>query len=224
MTKISPETLSFLSDLKLNNNRDWFNDNKPRYEIAKTEFEGFVDSLIRAIAEFDSAIGHHTAKECIFRIYRDVRFSHDKSPYKTHFGAFISAFKAKSEIHSFAGYYVHIEPSGGSFLAGGAYVPQGPWLKSIREEINYNGDELISIVNNAPFKEYFGAIEGEKLKTTPKDYPADHPHIELLKHKSFLADHKLTDKMVLSGTFLKHATAVFNALYPLNRFLNMARD
>ena len=119
MQTIAKSTLQFLTDLKANNNRDWFQANKPVYQEALENFTQFIDALIAEIVKFDPSIGHHTAKQCIFRIYRDVRFSKDKSPYKTHFGAHITSAAKKSEIHSRAGYYIHIGP-GEAMLAGGA--------------------------------------------------------------------------------------------------------
>ncbi len=223
MTSISKDTMQFLSDLKQNNDRDWFQENKSRYEIARKEFESFINALIAEIVKFDSSIGHHTAKECVFRIYRDIRFSKDKSPYKTHFGAHITSALKRSDIHSRAGYYIHISP-GDSMLAGGAYLPQGQWLKAIRQEISYNARELKEILNNADFKKYFGDISGEKLKRAPKGYEPDHPDIELLKHKSFLATHICSDAKVTSSDFLDHAGNVFRALYPFDQFLNRATD
>lgn len=223
MTTISKNTLEFLTDLKANNDRDWFLANKSRYEIVKKEFEHFIDALILEIAKFDPSIAHHRAKDCIFRIYRDVRFSKDKSPYKTHFGAYVSGATKRSEIHTKAGYYIHIEP-GASMLAGGAYLPQGPWLKAIRQEIAFNGDELRTILNHKDYKKYFNVMEGEQLKKTPKDYDADHPEIELLKYKSFLATSLCTDVQVTSNDFLNHATEVFMAMHPFNLFLNRAMD
>ena len=223
MTTISKNTFHFLKDLKENNNRDWFLENKPRFEEAKKEFEVFIDALIVEVSKFDGSIGHHTAKECIFRIYRDVRFSKDKSPYKTHFGAHITSAAKKSEIHSRAGYYIHIGP-GESMLAGGAYLPQGDWLKAIRQEISYNADDLKKILNEEKFKTYFTEMEGEKLKRAPKGYEPDHPEIELLKYKSFLATNKVSDKEVISNDFLKHGANVFKALHPFDQFLNQAND
>ncbi len=220
---ISQNTLNFLSELKENNNKEWFTANKPRYEIARKEFEQFVDALIARIATFDHAIAHFTAKECVFRIYRDVRFSADKSPYKAHFGAHVTSAPKKSEIHTRAGYYIHLEP-GASMLAGGAYVTESVWLKAIRQEITYNLEELKGILGNKEFKQYFGEIEGEKLKRNSAGYPADHPAIELLKQKSFLATHKPSDAQILSGDFLAHSAKVFKALSPLDQFLNRARD
>ena len=221
MQNISRHTLKFLKDLKQNNNRDWFQANKPRFETAKKEFEAFIDNLLSEIAKFDPSIGHHTAKDCVFRIYRDVRFSKDKSPYKTHFGAHITAAAKKSEIHSRAGYYIHIGP-GESMLAGGAYLPQGPWLKGIRNEIAQNASALKKILNSKSFQDYFGTMEGEQLKTAPRDYPKDHPEIELLKYKSFLASHPCKDSVVTSTDFVKHAGKTFRALYPFDQFLNDA--
>ncbi|MGI9550150.1 MAG: DUF2461 domain-containing protein [Aurantibacter sp.] len=221
MKNISKNTLKFLKDLKANNNRDWFMANKPRYETAKKEFEEFMDNLLMEIAKFDPSIGHHKGKDTIFRIYRDVRFSKDKSPYKTHMGAHVTSAAKKSEIHSRAGYYIHIGP-GESMLAGGAYMPQGSWLKGIRNEIAHNAKAFKKILNSKSFKEYFGEFEGEQLKTAPRDFPKDHPEIELLRYKSFLATHKCKDADVTSPDFLKHAGKTFKALYPFDQFLNEA--
>ena len=223
MSTISQTTFQFLTDLKKNNNRDWFQANKPRYEAAKKEFEVFIDALLGQIEQFDPSIAHHKAKDCIFRIYRDVRFSKDKSPYKTHMGAHITAAAKRSEIHSRAGYYIHIEPDG-TMLAGGAYMPTGPWLKAIRQEIVYETADFKKILNSKSFKQYFGEMEGEKLKTAPRDYPKDHSEIELLRHKSFLATHRCSDEEATSEGFLKHCGKVFKALYPFDQFLNRAMD
>jgi uncharacterized protein (TIGR02453 family) len=223
MTQLTKSTFNFLNELKKNNNRDWFQANKPRYEEVKKEFVAFVDALILEIAKFDPSIAHHEAKNCVFRIYRDVRFSKDKSPYKSHLGAHISAAAKRSEIHSRAGYYIHIEP-GGSMLAGGAYMPHGPWLKAIRQEIAYHADELRQIIGSADFVKHFGELEGEKLKKAPKGYDPDHSEIELLKYKSFLATKKCTDSEVTSDGFITLAGHVFKALYPLDTFLNRATD
>ncbi len=223
MDNISKNIFNFLQDLKQNNNRDWFLANKPRFDEIKSEFEAFIDSLISSISKFDNSISHHSAKNCIFRIYRDVRFSKDKSPYKTHLGAHISAAAKKSDIHSKAGYYIHIEPEG-SMLAGGAYLPQGPWIKAIRQEIHYNASDLKKILNNEKFKKYFGELEGEKLKRAPKGYEPDHPEIELLRFKSFLAVNKCADKIVMGNKFLGHCSDVFKTLHPFDQFLNRSMD
>lgn len=223
MSKISASTMQFLADLKAHNDREWFVANKPRYEAAHNEFLQFTDALIGEIGQFDPGIRHFTAKDCVFRIYRDVRFSKDKSPYKTHFGAHVTSAPKKSEIHSRAGYYLHLEP-GATMLAGGAYLPENKWLKAIRQEIAYNTATFQNILNDKDFQKYFGEIEGEKLKKAPGEYPADHPAIDLLKHKSFLATHKCADEQVLSDDFLKHCGNVFRTLHPFDAFLNRAMD
>jgi len=218
---IEKSTLDFLKDLSANNNRDWFKSNKARHDEAKANVEAFIDELIAKISKFDPSISHHTGKSAMFRIYRDVRFSKDKSPYKTHFGAHITGAAKKSEIHSRAGYYIHISPES-TMLAGGAYMPQGPWLKGIRANIADDPTAFKKIVNKASFKKYFGTFEGEQLKTAPKGYPKDHPEIELLRYKSFLATHDCPDEEVLSKDFASHAATVFKALYPFDEYLNRA--
>jgi uncharacterized protein (TIGR02453 family) len=137
-------------------------------------------------------------------------------------GAHLIAGGRKSE-HSRAGYYIHLEP-GKTILAGGAYLPPGPWVKNIRQEINYHAADLKKILGSKSFKEYFGEMQGEKLKTAPRDFPKDHPEIELLKHKSFLAVNNVEDKMATSNDFLEHCSKVFKALYPFDEFLNRASD
>ena len=215
------QLFKFLNDLSNNNNREWFTKNKDRYETARNEFIVFLDELIAEISGFDSSLINITGKNCAFRIYRDVRFSHDKSPYKTHFGAMIMPSKSKTEIHSTAGYYVHLEP-GKSMLAGGAYMPPGEWLKSIRKEIAFNSVEFRQIVENKNFKKYFGTVEGEKLQRPPAGFDTNHPEIDLLKHKSFLAVHYLSDKDIIIKGNVKYFSEVFKAMQPFNKFLNEA--
>ena len=219
MIAIAKETMQFLQDLRENNNREWFQENKARYETAKANFEEFVDGLLKEMAVFDPTIEHLKAKDCIFRIYRDVRFGKDKSPYKTHFGAHISAATKKSEIHQRSGYYLHISPNE-SILGGGAYLPESDWLKKIRQEIDYNGQKLVSIINDKEFVNVFGRLEGEALKRPPKGYDESHEFIDLLKQKSFLARKELSMAEVTTKDFLHQATKVFKTLKPLGDFLN----
>jgi len=218
MEKINEATLDFLKQLSRNNNKEWFDKHRPEYLTAKANFEAFIQSLIQEITEFDPIIKGIEAKNCIFRINRDVRFSNDKSPYKTNMGAFIVK-GGKKNGDKYAGYYFHIEP-GKAMLAGGAYVPPAPWLTAIREKIDDDPEKLIEIINNPQFKKYFGQIEGEKLKKAPKGYPPDHKYIELLKYKSYLAMQEVIDKQILSSDYLKHSVSVFKAMKPLNDFLN----
>jgi uncharacterized protein (TIGR02453 family) len=217
---LSKSTLSFLSNLKKNNNRDWFNANKPKYELAKKEFEDFIEKAIREISRFDKTITGVKAKECVFRIYRDVRFSHDKSPYKNHFGAFITG---RGKNSNGPGYYIHIEP-GNCFLAGGVYQPEGSQLELIRKEIDFSLKYFKKILGHKDFIKYFGELADEgKLKTAPKGYPKDHPAIELLKHKSYIVAHKVSDKQITED-FFPYAMTIFRAMSPLNKFLNTALD
>lgn len=214
---IAKETFKFLKDLARNNNRDWFNDHKPVYQAAHADFVEFIAELIGRIASFDPEITMLDPKKCVFRIYRDVRFSKDKSPYKTNFGAHMVATNERP--HDRAGYYIHLEP-GQSFLAGGAYVPPSPWLNAIRASIDRDGDAFKAILKKASFKKYFGEMEGEKLKTVPRGYDPEHPHIELLRHKSFLATHYLKDGQLQEKEAARYVTQVFKALKPFDDFLN----
>lgn len=219
---ISTKTLSFLKDLKKHNDRDWFNKNKFRYEGAHAEFKVFVGALIRKIARFDKSVVNLEPKYCVFRIYRDVRFSKDKSPYKTHFGAHIVAGGKKGDAMR-AGYYMYISP-GECFLAGGAHMPPSEWINAIRKEIHYNAKELKKILNAKEFKKYFGKISGEKLSSVPRGYEKTHPDIELLKYKSLLAVHALKESQVASKQFLSHCAKVFKAMHPFNKYLNQSLD
>ncbi len=212
---------SFLKNLAKNNNRDWFNENKKTYQEAHAEFAETIEGIIASIAKFDASVSNLTAKDCMLRIYRDIRFSKDKTPYQTYFGAHIIEGGRKSE-HAKAGYYLRIEP-GKSFLAGGAHLPPSDWINAIRQEIDYNANDFLKIIGSKEFQTYFGNLRGEQLKTTPKGYPKDHPHIDLLRHKSFLAVHDLDDKMLLNEKFVDHTGKVFKALQPFSAFLNRGR-
>jgi uncharacterized protein (TIGR02453 family) len=219
MSTINKSTLDFLTELKCNNDRDWFNANRPKYLEAKENFEALVQEIIDRIVLFEPIMKGLEAKSCIYRINRDIRFSNDKSPYKSHFGAFIVRGGRKNGDR-FAGYYFHIEP-GASILAGGAYMPPMPWLTAIREKINDYPEEFIKITKSKDFIKYFGKLDGDKLKTAPKGYPSDHPHIELLKYKSFLVVNNASDKLVLSNEYQDHVISVFKAMKPLNDYLNI---
>ena len=214
-------TIEFLKKLKKNNNRDWFNQNKDLYNKAKEDFISFVQTLIDQIAAFDKSLKGVEAKNCIFRIYRDVRFSKDKTPYKPNFGASMAQGGRKSMN---SGYYIHLEPVS-SFLAGGVYMPPTPQLNAIRQEIDYNIDEFKTIINNKKFKKYFEELSDmHKLKMAPKGYPKDHPEIELLKFKSYIVAHNLEEKEMISEHFLKYCSTVFNTMTPLNKFLDRCLD
>jgi len=212
--------IDFLYLLKENNNRDWFQANKKLYEEARSDFEQFVESLIPVVQSFEPRITNLAVKETMFRIYRDVRFSKDKTPYKTYFGSYIAPGGRKS---IYSGYYMHIEP-GNCFLAGGAYRPQSEYLKNIRSEIYYNLKEFEEILNDATFKKTFGQIVGEKLKRPPKGFPAEFEGVELLKLKDFTVFHQLDEQQLLSKDFGNAAVNIFKNMKPLNDFINRALD
>lgn len=212
------KALTFLSQLKKNNHKEWFEKNKNSYLEIKDEFNGLIEKYIKEISKFDLSVKALEPKHCVFRIYKDVRFSKDKTPYKTHVGAYIADGGRKSE---YAGYYIHIEP-GHSLIAGGIWMPEPEILAAIRQEIDYNSKSFRKIVESATFKKYFKEIEGEKLIRNPKDYSADNPNIEFLKLKSFNAVYNISDKEITSPDFFKNSIATYKAMKPLNDFLNVA--
>lgn len=213
-------TLKFLADLSRHNDRDWFEKNKGRYLEAKDEFEDFITALLNEVLKFDSSLSGLNPKKIAFRIYRDVRFSKDKRPYKTNMGA---AFSPAGKGMGTPGYYLHIEPGNKSFVAGGLFMPEPAKLAKVRQEIDYNGDELAGIFNDKKFKKSFKKFwDEDKLKRAPKGFEEDHKYIEWLKLKSFITTHEFKDTEVKSPRFLKTVTESFRTLKPLNSFLNAA--
>lgn len=214
-------TLKFLKQLAKNNRKEWFDAHRPTYEAAKAEFEQLIRQVIAKTASFDPLVGSLEPKQCVFRINKDVRFSKDKSPYKTNMGASIAPGGKKSPI---PGYYLHVEP-GKSFLAGGCWQPMPEALAAIRQEIDYNGQELRKILGAKDFKNFFGGLSEEgKLKTAPKGYDKEHPDLDLLQHKSFIVVHDLTDAQVSDRNFPSYAAKVFKAMLPMNAFLRNTMD
>jgi uncharacterized protein (TIGR02453 family) len=212
--------LKFLKDLAKHNDRAWFEKNKPRYLEAKQGFEDVVAILLKDLAKFDAGLGNLDPKKLPFRIYRDVRFSKDKRPYKTNMGA---GFSPNGKLVQEPGYYLHIEPGNKSFVAGGIYMPDAVNLGKIRQEIDYNVDSINKILKAKKFKSlYKGLDEFDKLKTMPKGYPKDHPAIDLLKHKSFIVSRPFTDKQVTDKKFVKLFTESAKVIKPLNDFLKEA--
>ncbi|HMO61950.1 MAG TPA: DUF2461 domain-containing protein [Ferruginibacter sp.] len=212
-------TLKFLKALKQNNNKAWFDANRKNYEAAKTDFIAFVQQLINGISQFDVEVNGLLAKSCIFRINRDIRFSKDKSPYKTNMGAYINPGGKKENT---PGYYIHLEP-GKSFIAGGLYVPEAAMLAKVRQEIDYNFEAWKSIISNKNFKKYFTTVDGiETLSRPPKGYEANNPAIEYLKMKSFIVSRNFTDEIMVSKTLLKESLNTFNAMKPMIDFLREA--
>jgi len=214
-------TLQFLTQLKKNNNKPWFDANRKSYETAKTDFASFVQELILAHSKKDPSIALLQPKDCMFRINRDVRFSKDKSPYKTNMGAFINKGGKKAVT---AGYYIHIEP-GGCFAGGGLYMPMPEELKKVRQEIDYNFADFKKIITSKKFKTVYGDLSRDAeymLSRVPKGYEPDNPAAEYLKLKSFVSIIQLKDSDVTAASFKKQVLAAFEALQPLNDFLNEA--
>jgi uncharacterized protein (TIGR02453 family) len=212
------DIINFLKALGKNNNREWFNENKTLFSKAKSEFEAYVQYIIRKVSEFDDTIGALMAKDTIFRIYRDIRFSRDKTPYKTNFGAYISRGGRRGR---YAGYYLHIEP-GASMLAGGLYMPPPDVLKAVRTEIYENVEEFKGIIGSREFKGYFGELWGEKLKSVPQGFPRDFGDGDLLKLKHYTAATDVADRELEDEGYTEKVIKVFRALKPFNSFLNNA--
>ncbi len=215
---ISNTILHFLKELARNNNKLWYQKNKDLYVQAKQEFELVTGLLINEIGKFDKNVSGLLPKDCVFRIFRDVRFSNDKTPYKTNFGAYMSKGGRKGGL---AGYYLHVEP-GSYFLAGGIYMPPSPVLRAIRNEIYHNIDEFLEILGEKKFTQYFGQIWGEKLTAPPRGFSKDFPEIELLKYKHYNVVHEVNEQQITGKDFIGYALEVYREMLPFNRFLNQA--
>lgn len=214
---LTKEVFQFLEALKENNNREWFTANKGLYEVAHRQVEAVVQDVITGISGFDKEIEPVAASKCIFRIYRDVRFAKDKTPYKTNFGASIAKGGRKMGT---AGYYLHLEP-GRSFVGGGIWMPEAATLKNIRSEIYFNSTEFESILMEKQFKKTYGSLDDfDKLKKAPKDFPADFVDVELLKYRSYMVTQDVSAEMALSPGYLEHVLRAFRVLKPLVDFLN----
>lgn len=212
--------LTFLKSLKANNSKEWMDENKKYYQDTKAEFLEDVAVMLKGISEWEPEMLVFQPKDCVFRQNRDVRFSANKMPYKTNFAAYFSPKGKKSEG---PGYYLHMS-SGDSFFGGGIYMPMSESLKKIRTEIDYSGSELEKIESNQDFKSVFGKIDGEKLKTSPRDYDADHQYIEYLRLKSFTVHSPISDKDINSGNYINLALDGFRKMKPLQDFLTKALE
>lgn len=216
---LEPQTLRFLSQLKKNNNKPWFDAHKAEYEAARIDFSNFIQLVIDAVQKSDTTVTGITSRDCLFRINRDIRFSKDKTPYKANFGASIKRGGRKSP---FAGYYFHLEP-GHSFIGGGMWMPEAPALKNMRQEIDYNWDEFQQIINEKKFKKTYRDIykaADVSLSTMPKGYEKDNPASDYLKLKSFIAETRIGDEELTKATLHKKTVAAFEALQPLLHFIN----
>ena len=215
---IQADTLSFLKELKKNNHKEWFDENRDRYQVARKNFIQTIDRIIEGISEFDPSLDALEAKQTLFRINRDIRFSKNKNPYKENMGAFMARGGRKS---TYPGYYFHLEP-GNIFIGGGCYRPAAPELARIRSHIDLEAAKLREITSDKKFISLFEHVKGDELKTAPKGYPKDHPDIDLLRKKSFFVMANLSDVDVLQDTFIEKALDIYEMVYPLNAFLNDA--
>ena len=217
-------TLAFLKDLSSNNQRDWFQANKKAYDQSRSEVLNLCGHVINELSKYDPLVADIPPAKALFRIYRDTRFSANKTPYKNNQGFWLSPGNVKDSI---AGYYVHIQPKE-SFIAAGIYMPQAKELNAIRQEINFNHKALRKILDNKSFREFWGGLMDDQLKTMPRGFEKDHPAADLLKYKSIVVTKKLSDKEVISdGLPIKIAEALSSAIpfvHFINEALSMAQD
>ena len=215
------EVLYFLKELRLNNDRGWFDKNKEKYLRVKNYIEEFTEGLINEISQFDSTAKYLTSKDCNYRIYRDTRFSQDKTPYKTHIGIFINPPFGKKSYRM--GYYLHLEPDNCSIGVGNVCLP-ADLIKSIRISIKDNIEEYVGIIDNPEFKKWFKKIGENPVKTAPKGFSKDWEYIELVKPKDYYVSHALKHKEVESKNFLKKASGIFKTGKPFMDFINFTVD
>lgn len=211
-------SLQFLEDLKNNNTREWFYDNQKRYETYKTNYHEIIKELLLLLTPHEPSLQEVEVKHCTFRIHRDIRFSKNKTPYKTHMGVWIPLSLHQKNT---PGFYLHIEKDN-TFLGGGFWNPEAEDLKKIRKEIAFFYEDLEHIIENKEFKRefnYFNTDENSILKTVPKGYEKTHPAIEFLKLKSFTASQKIDEHQLLEPTFIKDVVQKMLILQPLNHFL-----
>lgn len=216
----APFIFRFLKDLSANNNREWFNEHREEYETARNEFDKLLEAVIGRLSLFDETIRGIRPKDCTYRIYRDTRFSADKTPYKNHFGGYINA-KGKKSDH--CGYYIHLQP-GGCMLAGGSYCLPPNVLKAVRQSIYDNVEEYISIVEDPEFKTYFPVVGDDFLKTAPKGFPKDFPYIDYLKCKQYICAHGVPDDFFTRPGALDEIEKVFRQFKRFADFINYTID
>lgn len=217
---VTPNDLKFLKSLAKNNNREWFQKHKADFEAAQSNFLDLVGGLIFALSEYDEALTTVDPKSCIFRIYRDVRFSKDRSPYKNHLGAFICSGGRKSD--TVPGYYIHIEPGGKSIYGAGLYMPHKDILDAIRRDI-VSGGPVTRMIDDKTFRKQFPEIVNEDAaKKVPRGYPADHPRADLLKQKHCFVYTYLSDAEVVQKKLLHGLAKTGKSLFTFNKLLQAA--
>ncbi|MEO7962212.1 MAG: DUF2461 domain-containing protein [Ginsengibacter sp.] len=221
---LQANSITFLKNLKRNNNKPWFDENRKKYLSAKSDFENFVGELIKFTAAFDDDIKLLEIKNCTFRINRDIRFSKDKTPYKINMGTSLNKGGKKSP---FAGYYFHLQPGGKSFAGGGLWMPEPDHLKKIRQEIDYCFPEFKKIIETPTFKKAYQKVEMDKnqmLVNIPKGYEKENPAADFLKLKSFIALKNIPDSALTNTGLAKEVAQTFKALMPFVKFMNRALE
>lgn len=216
------EILDFLTRLAANNNRPWFLAHKDEYNAIKEQIEVLTACLINEISQFDSSAVHMVPSQCLYRIYRDTRFSQDKTPYKDHIGIYICPPRGKKDGHR-AGYYLHLQP-GNCLVAGGAWCPDSALLQRIRTDIYDNVEEYLEIIKNPDFARYYPTVGEDLLKTAPKGFPKDWEHVELLRPRSYVVGTPLTDSETCSPDMMAMVLERMRPLKTFNDFLNYAID
>jgi len=202
---IFEDLFSFLNKLEKNNNRDWFHAHKQEFKQVEKQTKAFYNLVLDALRTHDDI-----DKLKLFRIYRDVRFSKNKQPYKTHFGG--SFHRRKPELRG--GYYLHLAPNNQSFIATGFWEPNKADLLRIRKEFEMDDTEIRQIISNKSFKNVWGDLVGDELKTAPRNFDKDHPAIDLIRKKQYIFTKKFPDQEVLSSTFLEEVNTSFKAVRP----------
>jgi len=217
-------TVNFLKELKKNNNKPWFDSHKEKFISAKKDFENFVEKIISLTSSFDDDIKDLQVKNCTFRINRDIRFSKDKTPYKTNMGA---SFNKGGKKSIFAGYYFHLEPGGKSFAGGGLWMPDTVELKKLRQEIDYCLPEFKKLLSNSSFKKQYNGLEmneAQMLVNIPKGYEKENPAASFLRLKSFVATKNIDDNLLQTPQLVNEVSSAFKALMPLVKFMNRAME
>ncbi len=216
---LSKDTLQFFRELRENNHKIWFDENRKRYELVKKEYHSLIANILEKLKVVDPTLDHLEVKNCTFRINRDIRFSKDKTPYKTHLAIGLNAYGKKLQ---YAGYYVHME-EGKSFLGGGVYMPDAENLKKIRKEVAFFYDDFLGVIHDEKFKRTYGDLDrspGIELTRPPKGFEADDPAIEYLKLKSFTATRPMPDDMLTNPNSVDKVVSMLGDLKPYNDFLN----
>lgn len=216
---LQPFTLEFFKELRQNNHKEWFDQNRKRYEKVKADYLNLAGNILEEMKKVDESLDILSPKDCTFRINKDIRFSKDKTPYKTNLGIALHPFGKKMQL---AAYYIHLE-EGQSFVGGGLWMPEAPLLAKLRKEINYFYQDLEGILSDPNFIKTYGELDvdpGQKLIRPPKGYEAENPAIEFLKLKSFTASRKIPDNMLTSGKLIPFVKESLTTLKPMISFVN----